>query len=77
LRFLFPQSHATSCNFLSALLFIVKEEEGKPDRKPNPFPYGLTNLNRNPKPVELSRLCPETSKELYVHEFGFCFLGKL
>jgi len=24
---------------------------------------------------ELSRLCPETSTKLYVHEFGFCILA--
>jgi hypothetical protein len=69
LRFLFLQTHATSCNFLSALLFTVKEEGGKPDRKTHPFPYDLTNPNRNLKSGELSRL--------HVHEFGFCCLGKL
>jgi hypothetical protein len=37
-----------------------------------PLPYGLRNPFRNLKSGELSRLRPETSKKLYVHEFGFC-----
>ncbi len=31
------------------LLYIVKEKGGKPDRKPNPPPYGLENPYRNLK----------------------------
>ncbi len=31
------------------LLYTVKEKEGKPVRKPYPFPYGLTNPHRNRK----------------------------
>jgi hypothetical protein len=27
---------------------------------------------RKPQVWELTRLCPETSTKLYVHEFGFC-----
>jgi hypothetical protein len=53
------------------LLYTVKEKGRKPDRKPHPLPYGLRNLYRNLK----SRLCPETSKKWYVHEFGFCTPG--
>ncbi len=33
--------------------------------------YGLRNPFRNLKSGKLSRLCPETSKKFYVHEFGF------
>jgi hypothetical protein len=53
------------------LLYTVKEKGGKIDRKSLPLPYGLRNPHRNLKPQQLSRLCPETSKKLYVHEFGF------
>jgi len=31
------------------LLYTVKEEGGKPDRKPYPLPYGLRNPYRNLK----------------------------
>jgi hypothetical protein len=52
-------------------LYTVKEKGGKPDRKAHPLFYGLRNLLRKLKSGELSRLCPEISKKLYVHEFGF------
>jgi hypothetical protein len=71
LRLLFLQTHATSYSFFSALLYTVKEKGGKSDRKPHPLPYGLRNPFTNLKSGELSRLCPETSKKLYAHEFGF------
>jgi hypothetical protein len=45
------------------LLYTVKEKGGKPDKKPYPLPYGLRNPYRN-------KLCPETLKKKYVHEFG-------
>ncbi len=61
LRFLFLQTPATSNSFYSALLYTVKETGGKPHRKP--LPYGLRNPHRNLN-------MPETSKKLYVHEFG-------
>jgi hypothetical protein len=51
--------------------YVVKEKGGKPDRKPRPLPYSLRNPYRNLKSGELSRLYLETSKKLYVHEFGF------
>ncbi len=35
--------------FRVQLLYIVKENEGKPDRKPYPLPYGLRNPYRNLK----------------------------
>ncbi len=61
LRFLFLHTHATS----------RKEKWGKPDRNPYQLPYGLRNPYRNLKSRELSRLYPETSMKLHVHEFGF------
>jgi hypothetical protein len=55
------------------LLYTAKEKEGNlQDRNQYPLPYGLRNPYINLKSEELSRLCPETSKKLYVHEFGFC-----
>ncbi len=42
-RFLVLQIHATSYSFNSALMYTVKEEGGKPDRKPHPLPYALRN----------------------------------
>ncbi len=71
----FLQTHATSYSFFSTLLYSVKEKGGKPDRKPQPLPYGLRNPYRNLKSGELSRLCPETSRNLYLHEFGFSTCG--
>ncbi len=65
LRFLFLQIHVTSYSFYSALLYTIKKKGGKPDIKPQPFPMVLEIH------TELSRSCPETSKKLYVHEFGF------
>jgi hypothetical protein len=53
-------------------VYCIKEKGGKHDRKPHPLPYSLRNPYKNLKSGELSRLCPETSKKLYVHEFGFC-----
>jgi hypothetical protein len=55
-------------------MYTVKEKGGKPERTQLPLPYGLRNPYRNLKSGELSRLCPETSKKLYVHEFGFRLL---
>jgi hypothetical protein len=46
----------------------VKEKGGETVIKPYPLPDGLRNPCRNLK-SEISRLCPETSKKLYVHEF--------
>ncbi len=72
--FLFFQTRTTSFSFFSALMYTVKEKGGKPERTQLPLPYGLRNPYRNLKSGELSRLCPETSKKLYVHEFGFRLL---
>ncbi len=43
LRYLFLQTHATSYSFYNALLYTIKEERGKPDRKPQSLSYGLRN----------------------------------
>jgi hypothetical protein len=50
------------------LLYTVKKKGGKRDRKAHLLPYGLGQV------WELSRLCPETSTKLNVHEFVFCHL---
>jgi hypothetical protein len=55
LRFFIFKTHATSFNFFSALLYTVKENGGKPARKPHPLHYGLRNPYRNLKSGELSR----------------------
>ncbi len=65
---------SNSRNFLQFLqfsycvLYTVKEKGRNPDRKPYPLTYGL---KIHTETWELSRLCPETSTKLYVHEFGF------
>jgi hypothetical protein len=43
LRYLFLQTHATSYSFYNALLYTLKEERGKPERKPQSLSYGLRN----------------------------------
>jgi len=49
------------------LLYNVKEKGEKPDKKkPWPYPRCFINPFRN-----FSRLCPETSTTLSVHELGF------
>jgi hypothetical protein len=73
LRFLFLQTHATSYSFfqrVTVLPYTVKDIGGKIDRKSHPLPFGSGKPCRNSK--ELSRLCPETSKKWYIHEFDFC-----
>jgi hypothetical protein len=72
LRFILLQTHATSYSFYNAFLYAVKEKGRKPDKKP-PTPPSLWFKKSTQKPQvwELKRLCPETSKKLYVHEFGF------
>jgi hypothetical protein len=70
LSFPFLQTHAASHSFYTALLYTVQENGGKPDIKPHLLPCGLRNPYRTLK-TENTRLCPETSKKLYVHVFGF------
>ncbi len=54
------------------LTISVKAKGGKPDRKPFPPSLWFKKSIQIPHVRELSRLCPETSTWLYVHEFGFC-----
>ena len=68
-RFIFLQTHTTT---RFQLLYTVKEKRGK-DRKPYPFPMVKKSIQNHA--WELSRLCPETSTKLCVHEFGFCSQG--
>jgi hypothetical protein len=62
-RFIFIQTHATSYSFYSALLYTVKEQGGKPDRKLHPLPYGLRNPYRNLKFGTL-KIMPRNFKEI-------------
>jgi hypothetical protein len=64
LRFLFRQTHATSCSFYSSLLYTVKETEGKPDRKPYPLLYGLRNPYRNLKSEKTLKIMPRNLNEI-------------
>jgi hypothetical protein len=66
-----------ACNLLQFLQFsystLHKEKGGPPVRKPYPLLCSLINSYINPKSAwALSRLCRETSTNLYVHEFCFC-----
>ncbi len=49
LRFLFLQTQQPLTVSASALLYTVKEREGKPDRKPYPLPCVFINPYRNLK----------------------------
>ncbi len=55
------------------LLYTVKEKGGKPDRKQYPLTLWFKKSIQKPQVWEHSRLWPETSTKLYVHEFGFSF----
>ncbi len=50
---------------------VVKETEGKPDRKPYSLPHGLRNPYRNLKSENSQDYAQEPLTKLYVHEFGF------
>jgi hypothetical protein len=65
------QTHATSYSFYSSVTVHCRVKGGKPDRKPYPLPYGLKKSIQKFQACEPSRLCPETSTKLYVHEFCF------
>ncbi len=58
--------------FTIQLLYTVQEKGGKPDRKLYPPCPCFKKSIQKPQVWELSRLGPETSTKLYVHEFGFC-----
>ncbi len=51
---------------------IVNWERKKTWWKTIPLSLWCRKSIQNPQVWELSRLCPETSTKLYVHEFGFC-----
>jgi hypothetical protein len=68
---LFLQTHATSYSSYSASMYTVKEKGGKPGWKPHPPSLWFKKSVQKPQVWELSGLCPETSKKLYIHEFGF------
>jgi hypothetical protein len=56
-------AHATSYSFYSAVHYCSGERR-KPDRKPQPLPYGLRN------PYINFRIMPRNSTKMYVYEFG-------
>jgi hypothetical protein len=53
------------------LLYTVKDNGGKPDKKTTPPSFWFKKSTQKPQVWELSRLCPEISTKLYVHEFCF------
>jgi hypothetical protein len=65
LRFLFLQTHATSYSFCKG------EKGGKTDGKPTSSSLWFKKSVQKPQVWDFSRVCPETSMNLYVHEFGF------
>jgi hypothetical protein len=52
---------------------IVKEKEGKPDRKAYPLPYGLRKIHTKTSSLKNLKIMRRQLNEiaLYVHEFGF------
>ncbi len=54
------------------LPYTLKEKERSPDKKPYPLAPSLwfKKSTKKPQVWELSRLCPEISMKLSVHEFG-------
>ncbi len=62
----FSNSRNLLCIYTVQLLHTIKENVGKPDRKPCPVPYVLRNLHRNLKSEITSRNLNEI-----VHEFSF------
>jgi hypothetical protein len=45
---------------------------GKPDRKPYTTPMASKFHTKQSSNEENSKLCPETSRKLYFHEFHLC-----
>ncbi len=73
LSFLFHQIHATFYCFyiqFSYVLYTVKEKGGNLLEKPYYLFLCFKKSIQKPQVWELSRLCPENSTKLYVHEFG-------
>ncbi len=52
------------------LLYTVKKNGGKPYRKHHTPSLWLKKSMKKPQVWELSRLCPEPSMKLHIHEFG-------
>ncbi len=73
LRFLFLQTHETSYSFYSSVIVHSKGERRKTWQKIILPSLYLKKSIQKPQVWELSRLCPETSMKLYVHEFGFWY----
>ncbi len=71
LRFLLVQTHATSYSFYSSVTVHGKGERRKTWQKAIPPSLWFKKSIQKPQVWALSRLCPETSTKLYVHEFGF------
>ncbi len=70
--FLFLQTHATSYSFYSLVTLHCRGERRKSWKKNISSSLWFKKSIKKPQVWELSRLCPETSTKLYVHEFGFC-----
>ncbi len=51
------------------LLYTVKENGGKPDRKPLP----LHKIHTKTSNLKTLKIMPRNLNQLYVHEFGFCW----
>ena len=71
LRFLLSSN---SRNLLKFLHFVTEHRKGERRKtwsKTVPPSLWFKKSMQNPQVWELSRLCPETSTKLYVHEFGF------
>ncbi len=69
-RILFLQTHATSYIFYSSVVHC-KVDWKKTWHKTIPSSLRFKKSIQKPQIWENSRLCPETSTKLYVHEFSF------
>ncbi len=71
-RFLFLQLTQPLTSFYSSVTVHCRGKRRKTWLKiKSPSPWFEKSIQK-PQAWELSRLCPETSTKLYVHEFGFC-----
>ncbi len=73
LKFLFLKTHATSYSFYSSATVHCKRESRKTWSKTIPPSLWFKKFIQKPlkKTLKLSRLCPESSTKLCVHEFCF------
>jgi hypothetical protein len=66
-----------ACFFLSLITLYLNIFPQKQQLKTRVFKMkSVQQQRKEPQVLEISRLCPETSTKLYVHEFGFCTLVK-